>query len=73
LILKALDFVKEVPANFIGHCILCLKKNGMTPFAKVFKKLSEKEEIKQKLVDLEYHNRAMSLLLDKTNDNFRML
>lgn len=45
----------------------------MTPFAKIFKKLSEYEEAKAKLVLYEYPERVISLLLDRTNDNFKML
>jgi hypothetical protein len=42
LVLQALKNVKIVPENIFTHGIFCLRKTGMTPFAKIFKELSKK-------------------------------
>jgi hypothetical protein len=37
LVLRALKNVKNIPKNIIPHALFCLKKNGMTPFALIFR------------------------------------
>ena len=44
LVLLALRNVKTIPKNITSHALFCLKKNGMTPFALIFKELSKREE-----------------------------
>ena len=36
MLIQAIRSVKEVPLNFVMHCIGCLKKSGMTPFGTIF-------------------------------------
>jgi hypothetical protein len=45
----------------------------MTPFAKLFSQLAKRPETKEKLVSYEYSQRVVSLLLEKTNQNFQMV
>ena len=65
--------VKDIPKQFIPHFLLCLKKTGMTPMAKIFTKLSEKPQYKEELISYQYPERVTNLLLDKSNENFKMV
>jgi hypothetical protein len=42
LVLKALKNVEKVPEQFVNHALFSLRKNGMTPFAKIFRELAER-------------------------------
>lgn len=73
LVLKAISIVDKVLDNFIIHAVSCLRKTSMTPFAKIFIALSKKEEAYQKLIEYEFPERVIGLLLEKSNQNFKIL
>ena len=73
LVLKALKTVKTVPRSFISHAIMSLRKKGMTPFAKIFTQMAKKNENRNILIECQYPERVVSLLLEKTNQNFNIL
>lgn len=54
LVIYAIKMAETVPENIFSHGVFCLKKNGMTPFAKIFKELSKTEAYKHRLEQLQY-------------------